>query len=267
MRFSTTLALALPALSAAQDQVPLIDRIKGYFGQVADAVTSHVPVPAAPSAAQHVAEKVAAKVAEAKVHDLTLQNWKEVITTDPTASPPATVDWVVYINGGNTTCFGMCGNATKAWNETVALLAAKPNPPNFATVDCDEEPVLCNSWSIGPPSLYYFNIPKPLADQSAPAPTVRYIPLRRNATTTETLTKLLADKEYEQVEPYEGHFHPFTGTLQQYGLAVPLGYVLWGFSKMPSWLPMIAVSFLSRSFMGRRMNPPQANAPQGRPAQ
>lgn len=109
--------------------------------------------------------------------------------------------------------------------------------------------MLCNSWSIGPPSIYYFNIPKPLADQSAPAPTVRYIPLRRNATNTETLKKLIVDKEFEQVEPYEGPYHPFTGDLQKYGVAVPLGYVLWAFSKMPSWLPMIAVSFLSRSFM------------------
>lgn len=115
MRFTSTLTLALPALAVAQEQVPLVDRIKNYWGQVTNVVTSHVPAPAAPSAAQHVAEKVAAKVADAKVHDLTLQNWKEVITMDPTASPPTTEDWIVYINGGNTTCFGMCGNATKAW--------------------------------------------------------------------------------------------------------------------------------------------------------
>jgi hypothetical protein len=138
---------------------------------------------------------------------------------------------------------------TNLAQETVALLSAKPNTPKFATIDCDEQPVLCNSWSVGPPSLYYFNIPKPLADQSAPAPTVRYIPLRRNATTTETLKTLIVDKEYEKTEPYEGPWHPFTGDLAKYGLAVPVGYVLWGFNKMPSWLPMILISFLSRSFM------------------
>jgi hypothetical protein len=88
-----------------------------------------------------------------------------------------------------------------------------------------------------------------LADQSAPAPTVRYIPLRRNATTVETLKTLIVDKEYEKVEPYEGHWHPFTGTLAKYGLAVPVAYVLWAFNKMPSWLPMILISFMSRSFM------------------
>jgi hypothetical protein len=133
--------------------------------------------------------------------------------------------------------------------ETVTLRSAKPNSPKFAVIDCDDQPVLCNSWNVGPPSIYFFNIPKPLADQSAPAPTARYFPMRRNATSNEALKKLVIDKEYEKTEPYEGHWHPFTGTLQQYGLAVPVGYVLWGFNKMPSWLPMILISFLSRSFM------------------
>jgi hypothetical protein len=131
----------------------------------------------------------------------------------------------------------------------VTLLSAKPNPPKFGVIDCDAEPILCNSWSVGPPSIYFFNIPKPLADQSAPAVTARYIPLRRNATTTETVKKLIVDKEYEKREPYEGAWHPFNGLLQQYGLAIPVGYVLWSFNKMPSWLPMILISFLSRSFM------------------
>lgn len=93
------------------------------------------------------------------------------------------------------------------------------------------------------------HIPKPLADQSAPAPTVRYIPLNRTSVSAPELTKLVVQKEYEKTEPYEGMWHPFNGPLQQYGLAIPLGYVFWGFSKMPSWLPMILISFLSRTFM------------------
>jgi hypothetical protein len=131
----------------------------------------------------------------------------------------------------------------------VTLRSAQPNAPKFAVLNCDDQPVLCNSWSVGPPALYFFNIPKPLADQSAPAPTARYVPLSRNSTTTATVKKLIVDKEYEQREPYEGAWHPFTGALQQYYLAVPVGYILWGFNKMPSWLPMILISFLSRSFM------------------
>jgi hypothetical protein len=124
-----------------------------------------------------------------------------------------------------------------------------PNAPKFAYLDCETQSILCNSWSVGAPSLYYFQVPKPLADQSAPVPTVRYSPLNRTSATSETFKKLIVDNKIEQVEPYEGMFHPFNGALQQYNWAIPYGYATWAFSKMPSWMPMILVSFLSRSFM------------------
>ena len=73
--------------------------------------------------------------------------------------------------------------------------------------------------------------------------------MNRTSTTTETFKKLFVDGEYEKVAPYEGYWHPFDGEIQKYGLALPLAYVFWGFSKMPSWLPMILISFVSRSFM------------------
>ena len=243
MRFSSTLLLALPAVALAEDQIPLFERVKGFLNKAKDAVTSAVP--AAPSPL----DAGAAKVAAAVQHELTLENWKDTLTLDPRASAPTTQDWLVYITGGNTTCYGFCGNTTKAWNNSLPLLASKPNGPKFAVLDCETQPILCNSWSVGPPALYYFQIPKPLADQSAPAPTARFIPLNRTSTTIDTLKKLVLDKEYEKTEPYEGLWHPFNGKIQQLGIAYPVGYALWAFSKMPSWLPMILISLLSRSFM------------------
>ncbi|KAL1605319.1 hypothetical protein SLS60_004867 [Paraconiothyrium brasiliense] len=261
MRPSSTLFFAFAASAIAQDQVPLLDKLKGFFNQATAAISSAVP--AAPSAPVKAAS---GKVAESIQHELSLENWKDVLTVDPTASAPTTQDWLVYITGGNATCFGLCGNTTKAWNASLPLLAAQPNAPKFAVVDCDKEQILCNSWSVGPPSLYYFQIPKPLADQSAPATTVRFLPLNRTSTTTETFKKLFVDGEYEKTAPYEGYFHPFDGEIQKYGLAIPLAYFFWGFSKMPSWLPMILISFISRSFMGRRAGP-QGGPQQGaRPA-
>lgn len=268
MRFSSTLVLALPALALAEEQVPLLDKIKGFFNQATAAVSSAIP--AAPSApVDAAANKAAAKAAEAIQHPITLENWKEVLTVDPTASTPTTQEWLIFVTGGNSTCFGFCGNATKAWNASLPILAAKPNAPKFAYLDCETENILCNSWSVGAPSLYYFQIPKPLADQSAPVPTVRYRPLNRTSTTTETFKTLIVDNEIEKVEPYEGIFHPFNGQLQQFNLAIPYGYVTWAFSKMPSWMPMILISFLSRSFMSKRMSGPTAPQGQGaaRPAQ
>jgi hypothetical protein len=80
-------------------------------------------------------------------------------------------------------------------------------------------------------------------------PEVRYQPLNRTSTTIETFKALVVDKELEATAPYEGLFHPFNGALQQYNLAVPYGYATWGLAKMPSWLPMILISFFSRTFM------------------
>jgi hypothetical protein len=265
MRFTSSLLLALPAIAVAEEQVPILDKVKGFFNKATAAVSSSIP--AAPSnPINAAAEKAASTAAAAIQHPITLENWREVLTVDPTASPPTTQDWLIFITGGNSTCFGMCGNATKAWNVCAAIsttlsavltwhqaslpvLAAKSNAPKFAYLDCEKENILCNSWSVGAPSLYYFQIPKPLADQSAPVPTVRYHPLNRTSTTGQTYKALIVDNGIEKVAPYEGVFHPFNGELQKFNLAIPYAYVTWGFSKMPSWLPMIVVSFLSRSFM------------------
>ncbi|KAF7676237.1 hypothetical protein GT037_005742 [Alternaria burnsii] len=251
MRFSSGILLALPVLAVAEEQVPLLDKVKGFFNKATAAVSASIPsMPSAP--VDTATSKAASNAAAAIQYPITLENWKEVLTVDPTASPPTTQDWLIFTTGGNTTCFGLCGNATKAWNASLPIMAAKTNAPKFAYLDCEAEPILCNAWSVGAPALYYFQVPKPMADQSAPVPTVRYQPLNRTSTTTETFKKLIVDNDIEQVTPYEGPFHPFNGALQQYNLAIPYGYVTWGFSKMPSWMPMIIISFLSRSFMSKQ---------------
>lgn len=78
---------------------------------------------------------------------------------------------------------------------------------------------------------------------------MRFIPLNRVNTTALNITQLHTEKKYEQTAPYEGIFHPFNGLLVQFGVEVPVAYVFWAFSKMPSWLPMVAISMISRNFM------------------
>ncbi|EMD95975.1 hypothetical protein COCC4DRAFT_156966 [Bipolaris maydis ATCC 48331] len=254
MRVSSGILLALPALAIAEEQqIPILDKVKGFFNKASAAVSSTISASMPSAPVEAAASEAAAKVVEVVQHPLTLENWKEVLTVDPTASPPTTQDWLVFTTGGNNTCFGLCGNATKAWNASTPLIAAMPNAPKLAYLDCETEGILCNSWSIHAPSLYLFQIPKPLPDQSAPVPVARYQALNRTTTTAETIKKLIVDNEIAEIEPYWGHFHPFNGTMQQYNLAVPYGYFTYGFSKMPSWLPMIIISFVSRSFMGNRM--------------
>ncbi|KAF3048013.1 hypothetical protein E8E12_006475 [Didymella heteroderae] len=253
MRFSTTAVLALPALALAEQQIPLLDKVKGFFNQATASVASVIP--SAPSVPSAPVEAAAAKAAAAVQHPLTLENWKEVLTVDPTVSAPATQEWLIFVTGGNSTCYGFCGPAEKAWNASTAVIAAAPSSPKLGYLDCEKENILCNSWSIGAPSLIKFRIPKPLADQSAPVPEYRYKPLNRTSTTTETFKELVLQNKIDEITPYEGPFHPFNGVMQQYNLAIPYGYVTWGFAKMPSWLPMILISFFSRTFMSKRMNP------------
>jgi hypothetical protein len=121
MRFSSGLLLALPALAVAEEQVPLLDKVKGFFNKATAAVSASIP--SMPSASVDTAtSKAASNAAAAIQYPLTLENWKETLTVDATASPPTTQDWLVFTTGGNTTCFGLCANATKAWNVRILVV-------------------------------------------------------------------------------------------------------------------------------------------------
>jgi hypothetical protein len=124
MRVSSSLLLALPALAVAEEQIPLLDKVKGFFNKATAAVSSSIPsMPSAP--VDSAANKAAVNAAAAIQYPLTLENWKEVLTVDPTASPPTTQDWLIFATGGNSTCFGLCGNATKAWNVGISLYSPR----------------------------------------------------------------------------------------------------------------------------------------------
>lgn len=102
MRF-TSLAAFLPALALAQEQVPLADRVQGWFNKA----KAYVPtaVPADPIV------KMAEKVSEKQVTPVTMQNWQSILA-------PASVphDRMIFVTGGNKTCFGRCEHAEKAFN-------------------------------------------------------------------------------------------------------------------------------------------------------
>lgn len=92
-------------------------------------------------------------------------------------------------------------------------------------------------------------LPRTLPGQSKPATTVRFIMLNRTDVTALEIAELHTKEKYKETAPYEGAFHPFDGWLEQTGINLPLSYFMWGMAKMPSWMPMIIISFLSRSFM------------------
>lgn len=104
-------------------------------------------------------------------------------------------------------------------------------------------------WSIGPPAIYHFLIPNPRADQPKPPTVARYIPLNRSSVTALEIAELHTKEKYKETAPYEGALHPFDGWLEKTGINLPLAYFMWAVSKVPSWLPMVLVSFLTRTMM------------------
>ncbi|RAL04011.1 peptidyl-tRNA hydrolase 2 [Aspergillus ibericus CBS 121593] len=239
MRFIQVVAL-LPALAVAQEQVPLADRVQGWFNKAKSYLPTATPVvPAA--VVEKVVEK-AVKIQEKTVTPFNVTNWQSFL--EPSSEPQ---DWLIYVTGGNKTCFGRCGRADKSFNESVLLFSADPTSPNLGKLDCESNQVLCSAWGAGTPSVWYFQVPQAqLGEERAPT-ALHTVYLNTTTVTPETIYKVHSEKAYETTPAYEGALHPTDGWLAQNGLLLPLGYVIYGFSAIPSWLFMILISFFSRT--------------------
>jgi hypothetical protein len=76
----------------------------------------------------------------------------------------------------------------------------------LAAVDCEQQPVLCNSWVVTSPSIYHMFLPKTLPDQSRPATTIRYIPLNHITVTAQEIAAIHTQEKYKETAPYEGYW-------------------------------------------------------------
>ena len=244
MHFSAATILALPLLAAAQSDSPL-EQAKKQALSWGSYLQNFVPKIQNPNGKS--APAVAAKAGGKAVHILTLNDWEDQFQS--TVKPTATADgpaehWWVYVTGGNKTCFGHCEPVNKAFNETAALWSLDPTAPHLGYINCDLQPVLCNSWGAGAPSLWIFELrPRPALNN------VWVTGFNISTTTVSTLTDLRSTESYKKKEPYEGYFHPLDGMLAVLHIAKPIGYFFWAFTIVPNWLFMILVSFASRSIM------------------
>lgn len=261
---ASPLVLALPALACAQ-QVPFLDQVKGFFAKATDSLSAAVSSATESASIPNPIASGAAKIAELKVSRLGLNNHDTLIKPGAATATPGIESWMVFVTGGNKTCFGTCGRAETAFNESVPLIAASSNPPNLALLNCETDGVLCHAWAVSPPSILHMQLPQPLPDQSTPASTVRSIAVNRTTVTAPEIASLVLQDKYLGTEPYEGIFHPFDGPLAKYGLSIPVGYAIWGFSQVPSWAFMIGISMLSRTLMSRRMAPAAARPAEAAP--
>lgn len=244
MRFSTSSLLALPLLAAAAEPQTPLEQAKDialeHFNFWYNKIAPYIPSPNKP----HTPHAAAAKAGGKTVNVLTLNDWEHTLRSSVKPESTGSEEWWVMVTGGNKTCFGHCGEVETAFNETAALWSVNPAAPNLAYLNCDNQPILCNSWGAGPPSLW-------IMDVTAPGNPVdiRIKALNATSTTVKTFTDLHASKSWKSKTPYDGYFHPFDGQLAQLGLAVPFGYVFWIFAVVPSWMFMIGISFLSRTIM------------------
>jgi hypothetical protein len=73
--------------------------------------------------------------------------------------------------------------------------------------------------------------------------------LNMTTVTSDDFVQLHTNGYKETSKLHDGIFHPFNGWFAQNGLSTIVGYVLWGFNLVPSWLFMVVVSMLSRTMM------------------
>ncbi|KAK8038749.1 hypothetical protein PG993_007160 [Apiospora rasikravindrae] len=237
MRFSMTSAalLALPALASAE-----VPEYQAQFQQVLGKIQSYIPSHSKTDPV-HAAE---AKLGSMKMDVLTLNNWRETLYADVKPGSTTPEEYWVFVTGGNKTCFGHCEKIEQAFNETAGAFALLPNPPHTGYLNCEQEPVLCNSWSVPTGTVWVFEM------LPEPAPIDIWVK-RFNLTTTtsEDIIARHAEGYKKTFKLHEGTFHPFNGWWAQNHLSLPVGYVLWFFNVVPSWLLMLTLSFVSRSMM------------------
>ncbi|KAI4161763.1 MAG: hypothetical protein LQ342_004595 [Letrouitia transgressa] len=240
MRLISSILLAFSLTINAQQQKPLGESLQSWFNKA----KSYIP-----SAATSPIASTAAKTAAANVVSLTNSNWESVLSPSSSDQAHGVETWMVFFSGGNKTCYGRCGRAEKAWNESVAVLAADPSSPQLAYVNCDKQPVLCATWSTPVPTIWHIQLPVPAKDQSRPATTIHIVGLNTTTVTAKKVAEILSAKKFQDVPVYEGALHPFDGWVARYKLSKPLGYVMFTFANIPSWAFMIVISMVSRQMM------------------
>lgn len=139
---------------------------------------------------------------------------------------------------------GHCEKIEQAFNETAGKFALLPDAPHTGYLNCEHEPVLCNAWSVPTGTVWVFEM------LPEPAPIDIWVKkFNLTTTTSDDIVARHAEGYKKTFQLHEGTFHPFNGWWAQNHLSLPVGYVLWFFNVVPSWLLMLTLSFVSRSMM------------------
>lgn len=122
MRVSSTLVL-LPALAAAQNQFPFAEQLQGLIDKAKSFLPAAPPVAVPPEPAAVPPPAIPKR--NIKVTSVKQDNWQTLLAPVSADAPAEAREWLIYITGGNKTCFGRCGRVDKAWNVGFPLYESK----------------------------------------------------------------------------------------------------------------------------------------------
>ncbi|KAL9105129.1 MAG: hypothetical protein Q9187_008825, partial [Circinaria calcarea] len=183
---SLLLLLALPSLITAQSQKPLGEKVGDNLQNWLNKAKAYLP-----TSVTSPVDTGAARVAAKNVTPLTKDNWQSVLSPSSSAAASSGPEaWMVFVTGGNKTCYGQCGGVEAAWNESATAFAADPTAPNLASLNCDTAAVLCTIWAAGPPAIWYIEVPVTAMHQSRPATTIHIVPLNTTTSTAQEIIEI-----------------------------------------------------------------------------
>lgn len=114
----------------------------------------------------------------------------------------------------------------------------------MATLNCDDERILCSAWGAGPGSLWILDVLPPPSDIE-----IYSKRLNLSRVTTEDIEKFLDPAERGEFKQLNTIFHPFNSKIAKLGLSLPVGYVIHYVGMVPSWAFMFGLSIFSRTMM------------------
>lgn len=262
MYFKTALCVSLlPAFALTEQpaQKPLKEKAKGWFSAAKAAVPTMpgltaIPKPHNPHPTlAHPIKESASKIAALNVHPITRQNYRSLLA--PSSSTDTPTEWLIFIAGGPKSCAGRvkgCHNMHVAWNESAAILSADALAPKLGIVDCDEQRVLCTTWTANPPTIWHIRRPAPgrsLEGREEGESEVRVNYLNYTTTTAGDMVALHTGNKYQDGYLYEGKLRIFDSWLAKNGLLDLAGWVLFIVGLVPSWSIMLTISMVTRLLM------------------
>ena len=141
---------------------------------------------------------------DVKIHHLTSNNFKAVLSQGKAVETTPAIEWMVLATDARRSS----NAAIDAWNEAIPYLSASLTPPNLALLDCEIESLLCRTWPTRPPQIIHILIPKLPCSSLGPIPEVRFFEIGREPIPAAEIAVMHLQKRYRAQAMYNGTWNP-----------------------------------------------------------